>query len=278
MQAVLLITLSAALHAAWNYAVRRHGSVRAATAILVMGSVAITLPLALAFSGAGWGRALPWGVLAGLGEAAYFFTLGRALEIGPLAAVYTVSRGSSMLLVWPASHLLMGEPIGLRAVGAVAALILGLWLLAPSRGEPGVTGSRAGYFWALACGLCIAAFQLLYKGAENAGSNPLQLFAVSMATSLPVLLLGLGGVGSLRAALRVRPALLVFGSCALTASFLLSLFVLQSHGAAWVMTLRNSSVAFAQLFGWALLGERPTARAGAGVALVFADAMLLGTG
>lgn len=282
MTAILLITLSAALHAAWNYAVRRHGSARAATALLVMGSVAITLPLALAFSGTGWQRTLPWGLCAGLGEAAYFFTLGRALEIGPLAAVYTVSRGSSMLLVWPASHLLLGEGLGLRAAGAVATLILGLWLLAPTQGAPGATSSRAGYLWALACGLCIAAFQLIYKGAVDTGSNPLQLFTVSMATSLPLLLLGLRAGPSRRSALRetlrVRPGLLVFGSVALTASFLLSLFVLQSHGAAWVMTLRNSSVAFAQLFGWALLGERPTIRAGAGVALVFADAVLLGTG
>jgi drug/metabolite transporter (DMT)-like permease len=274
--AVLLITLSAALHAAWNYAVRRHGSARAATAILVAGSVALTLPLALAFSGPGWQRALPWGLCAGLGEAAYFYTLSRALEIGPLAAVYTVSRGSSMLLVWPASHLLLGEPLGLRAAGAVAALLLGLWLLAPGRGEH--VGSRKGYLWALACGLCIAGFQLVYKRAVDAGSPPLQLFTVSMATSLPFLVLGLRGLQPIQAALRFRPGLLFFGSAALTASFLLALYVMQSHGAAWVMTLRNSSVAFAQLFGWALLGERPTARAAVGVALVFGDALLLGAG
>jgi drug/metabolite transporter (DMT)-like permease len=187
-----------------------------------------------------------------------------------------------MLLVWPASHLLLGEALGPRVAGAVAALILGLWLLAPDQGSH--AGSRRGYLWAFACGLCIAAFQLIYKGAVAAGSNPLQLFTVSMATSLPFLVagpgtgLGAGRTSTLRQALRVRPGLLVFGSAALTASFLLSLFVLQSHGAGWVMTLRNSSVAFAQLFGWALLGERPTARAAAGVALVFADALLLGSG
>jgi drug/metabolite transporter (DMT)-like permease len=184
-----------------------------------------------------------------------------------------------MLLIWPASFLLFGEPLGLRAAGAVAVLILGLWLLAPPQGNR-AGGGRAGYLWALACGLCIAGFQLVYKGAVDAGGNTLQLFAISMATSLPLLIWSLRGprTVSLREALRVRPGLLAFGSAALTASFLLALFVLRSHGAGWVMTLRNSSVAFAQLFGWALLGERPTVRAGAGVALVFVDAVLLGTG
>ncbi len=68
--------------------------------------MALSLPVALLLSGPGWGRALPWGLAAGLGEAAYFFTLARALDIGPLGPVYTISRGASMLLVWPASHFL----------------------------------------------------------------------------------------------------------------------------------------------------------------------------
>jgi len=244
---------------------------------MVAGSVLLVLPLTLAYSAADWRHALPWGVLAGLGEAAYFLTLSRALTIGPLAAVYTISRGSSMLLVWPASHAFLGEELGWKVISAVALLIAGLALLAPG-GDRGST-SRAGYAWALACGLCIAAFQLVYKGAVAGGSGPPLIFLISMATSLPVLVVSIRGAraGRLRASLFGHPWLVVFGAAAMTVSFLIVLYILRTHGAGWVMTLRNCSVAFAQIFGWSLLRERPTFRSAAGVALVLADTLLLGT-
>lgn len=274
----LWVLTSAALHAAWNLLARRHGRAREATAQFLAGSVALSLPLALALAGPGWLRALPWGFAAGLGEAAYFVTLSRALEIGPLGPVYTVSRGGSMLLVWPASHWLLGESVSWRAAGAVAALLLGLALLAPRADGRGTT-SRQGYLWALACGLCIAAFQLVYKRAVGGGCAPLQIFALSMSTALPLVL---WATPSARRAVwsgaREHPGLIAFGSIAMTASFAIALYVLRDHGAGWVMTLRNTSIGFAAAFGWTFLGERPSARAGAGVALVFADALLLGSG
>jgi uncharacterized membrane protein len=63
----------------------------------------------------------------------------------------------------------------------------------------------------------------------------------------------------------------------MTVSFLIVLYVLRTHGAGWVLTLRNCSVAFAQLFGWTMLRERPTVRAAVGVVLVLVDTLLLGS-
>ncbi len=279
---VFLILTSAALHAAWNVAVRSHRDKLAATALMVAGAVLLTLPLALTLGAADWRHALPWGICAGLGEAVYFVTLARALDIGPLAAVYTISRGSSMLLVWPASHLLLGEAFGWRALTAVAFLIAGLVLLAPTDDLGSTTrGSttRAGYGWALVCGLCIAAFQLIYKGAVADGSAPPLIFLISMATSLPMVVLSLGPrrKTALRESLGDHPGLVIFGAASMTASFLIVLYILRTHGAGWVMTLRNCSVAFAQIFGWTLLRERPTLRSSVGVSLVLVDTLLLGT-
>jgi len=273
----LLVLASAALHAAWNLLARRHGRAREATTLFLAGSVVLSVPAALALSGPGWARAAPWGFAAGFGEAAYFVTLARALEIGPLGPVYTISRGGSMLLVWPASHWLLGESVGWRAAGAVLALLVGLALLAPE-GEGRGTTSRQGYLWALACGLCIAAFQLVYKRAVGGGAAPLQMFVISMSTALPLVLWATPEVRrTLWRSARANPGLLAAGSVAMTASFVIALYVLRDHGAGWVMTLRNSSIGFAAVFGWTFLGERPSRRAGAGVALVLADALLLGS-
>lgn len=277
MLPVLLILASAALHAAWNVAVRSHRDKLAATALMVAGAILLTVPLTLGFGAADWRLALPWGICSGLGEAAYFVTLARALEIGPLAAVYTISRGSSMLLVWPVSHYLLGEAFGWRAFTAVALLLVALALLAPTDDRRSTT--RAGYGWALVCGLCIAAFQLIYKGAMAGGSGPPLIFLISMATSLPIVVLSIGRKRSsmLGESLRDHPGLLAFGAASMTVSFLIVLYVLRTHGAGWVMTLRNCSVAFAQIFGWTLLRERPTVRSAVGVALVLLDTLLLGS-
>ena len=52
--------------------------------------------------------------------------------------------------------------------------------------------------------------------------------------------------------------------------------MLHTQGAAWVLTLRNLSMALAPLVAWAALGERPSPRGFTGVLLVFAGALSLG--
>jgi drug/metabolite transporter (DMT)-like permease len=154
-------------------------------------------------------------------------------------------------------------------------LIAGLFLLAPTEDNRGI--SAAGYGWALVCGLAIAGFQLLYKAAVADGGQPPLVFLFSMATSLPIVALSLGrGRGNaIRGAFTGHPWLVAFGSASMTVSFLIALYVMRTHGAAWVMTLRNCSVGFAQIFGWTVLRERPTLRAAAGVGFVLADTLLL---
>ncbi len=281
MLAVALMLLSALLNAGWNFAVRRHGDAEAATALVVLGSLGwalLSTPL--------WplpvdavDRSIAFGVLAGVSEGFYFVALGRALRIGPLGAVYTITRGASLLLLWPLSHLLLREPAGSRSFVAVALLLAGLLLLAPS--GPGRATGRAAYGWAALCACFIVTNHLIYKEGLARGGAPVPLYAIALATSLPIVLAGLGRGRAARLARALRPgdgrrALVLFGSAAVAASFLIALYVLQRHGAAWMMTVRNSSIAFAQLFGWTLLGERPRPAAAGGVALVFAGALLIG--
>jgi len=53
------------------------------------------------------------------------------------------------------------------------------------------------------------------------------------------------------------------------------MYALARGGAAYVFTLRNTSVLFATALAW-LIGERPTHRALVGVGLVFVGAVALG--
>ena len=278
---------SAALHAGWNLALRRHSDAPAATVLLLCVASLLTLLLSLAVGPGDQSMrlAFQWGLFAGVSEGLYFISLGRALRIGPLAPVYTISRGLPVLVLWPASHFLLGEPVTLRAAIAVGLLFTGLLALLPSQSSPAATTGR-GYSWAVLTAAFNAANGLIYKSAIVDGAALLPLFGSAMlvatllatATLLP---LRRGGQRELAArfgrAFRAGKLEVALGAAACTGSFLIALYMMRYQGAAWVFTLRNSSIAFAQLLGWAVLHERPSGRALAGVACVFCGVIVLGT-
>jgi len=102
------------------------------------------------------------------------------------------------------------------------------------------------------------------------------LFAVALACALPINLASMGPRtwrgGAL--ALRDHPLRILAGGATCTASFVLFLQALAVTGAGAVLTLRNTSVLFAQVFAL-LVGERPSRRAFAGAMLVAGGAVLL---
>lgn len=278
--AALLVLSSAALHAAWNVALRREEDTSAGAIAIIAGGGLLSLVLALVLPGPIGGidaATVRWGLEAGLFEGIYFLALARALAIGPIGTVYAVARGLPTLLIWPIAYLFLAEPIGDHPVLAVVVLLLGLLALVPRAG----TSRRAfaGYGWAVVTALGIVGAQVIYKLAIREGAKPLALDAAAMAVAFPMALLGVRQPWSrLVTVVRNAPWRLSAAAVASSMSFLLILIALRGEGAAWVLTLRNSSIAFAQLLGWLLLGERPTARAFAGVALIFAGVLWLGFG
>jgi drug/metabolite transporter (DMT)-like permease len=278
--------LSAALHAGWNLLMRRHYDAPAATVLLMALACCVTLAVSLLGpSHPGELRlAFEWGLLAGLSEGLYFVTLGRALHIGPLAPVYTVARGLPLVVLWPASHWLLGERIDLRAIAALTLLLTGLFALIPTQASP-LTTTRRGYLWAVATAVFNATNAIVYKAAVVRGAPPLPLFGAALIVATPLAMSTLaswkhGGAEEL--ARRLGRAWLsgqlsiVIGAVACTGSFLIALNMMRYQGAAWVLTLRNASIAFAQILGWAVLREMPSRRAFTGVLLVFGGALVLG--
>ncbi len=285
--AVPIMLVSALLHAGWNLAMRRHGDAPAATVLLLGISCCVTLAISLLGgpSAAALKLAFEWGLLAGLSEGLYFISLGRALHIGPLAPVYTISRGLPLLVLWPVSHFLLGEVVTWRAAIAVALLLAGLIALLPTQSQ-GTSTTNRGYLWAVATAVFNASNGLVYKSAVVHGAPLLPLFGAAFLVATPIAFSTLlpwrrGGVEEtahrLARAWLSGSRAITFGAMACTGSFLIALYMMRFHGAAWVLTLRNASIAFAQILGWAVLREMPSRRAFGGVALVFAGAIVLGT-
>ena len=286
MLGFVLVVASAFLHAAWNALVRR--SPDPATAVHVVVAIAGVIAAVVAAIELGLGyhglppRAIALGVAAGVLEAGYFSALGRALAIAPLPTVYTVSRGGAAILVWPISIVALGERATVLAAIGSACVILGLAISSElgrtSRRGPRTTPPRA-IVWAAQCACFIAGYHFAYKYALRADASPGAVFAISMvvATGLGAIIGGAGYRTRFAALVRTRPGLTVGAGVVCATAFLLFMIGLAGGGAAYVFTLRNTSVLFAIALAW-LIGDQPSRLQVIGATIVFAGAVLLGLG
>src|SRR5690606_26063621 len=135
---------------------------------------AVASVFACVIAGVRWGRgetpfetlaSVNYTLLAGAFEVVYFATLARALDLGRLGAVYTVSRGGAVLVVWPVSMLLFAEVATVSSATGSAVVLVGLTLSSVGSTTGGNRSHRAGVGWAIACAISIAGYHLAYKAA-----------------------------------------------------------------------------------------------------------------
>jgi drug/metabolite transporter (DMT)-like permease len=275
-QALSLVLVSAFLHALWNALLKRERDIETA-AVAVLAVAAVSAALLVPFTR---GTAFPtasglrWACAAGLFEGVYFIALAMALLRAPLGFAYTVARGGAIALVWPISVLWLDERLTVLALGGIAVVCAGLASVGLGSDRRG-TGS--GLRWSLLCAAGIAGYHVCYKEALAAHALPPALFAVSLAVALPLNLVRLGpvGRGALRQRLAALPVSLLLAGVICTAAFVVFLHALSLAGAGAVLTLRNTSVVFAQGFAF-LIGERLPRRQVLGALLVALGAALIG--
>jgi drug/metabolite transporter (DMT)-like permease len=276
--AYALVLISAFLHAAWNALVKRSPDPTASVHAVVAAAGVFALAVAgleLALGNATLtGRAAVYGAIAGALEAGYFQALGRALAAGPLGPVYTISRGTAAILVWPISIVALGEQLTLLSGAGSALVLVGLAASSLERGT-----SRTAVLWAVGTAAFIAGYHFSYKAALLTDSSPSLIFCVSMlvATGLGVVF---GGAHYRRAfvgAVRVSPLGTLGAGAICAAAFLLFMYALHHGGAGYVFTLRNTSVLWATALAFTI-GDRPGPRQITGAALVFGGAVLMGLG
>jgi len=294
--ALVLVLASALAHATWNAILKRSRDPEdAGIAMLVLSGIA-SVGVAVAVGGPLPSRsAVLWSLLSGGFEAAYFATLARALARAPLGSVYTVVRGGALVLVWPISVLALGEHPTRFSVAGTLAVLLGLVAVGasqrpatpaaeeggPARGGTGIAAAgaaasaRSGLLVAAASAVFVAGYHVADKIALSHGGSPSAVNAISLATGAALNLVRRGR-GSARAvaALRAQPGACVSAALLAGGSFLLFLMAMRQSGAGVVMTLRNTSILFAQVLAFAM-GEPLRRLAVVGAVLVTAGAVLL---
>jgi uncharacterized membrane protein len=280
---VVLVLVSAFLHAGWNALLRLERDKDRSLVAAVVIATLIAAIVAVIRCGVTGDMPFPtpasaiWSLVAGLFEWVYFASLARALSLGTLGTVYTVSRGGSIVLVWPLSIALFGEAV--TGAGAIGSLVVvgGLGLCGLGDGD-NRADRPAGLAWAGGCAMSIAAYHLAYKAALSAGGNPSAVFAtaLTLATAINLVRLGRAGRTIVVELLRTRTARIIVMGTICSGSFLILLEALASGGAGFVLTLRNSSVLFAAILAWAI-GDRPGPAQLVGAGLVAAGAVVMAT-
>jgi drug/metabolite transporter (DMT)-like permease len=292
---LILLATSAFLHALWNSWIKREEQKEAFLfTVIAMGC-------ALAWLGVGTlaqpnsYEGLDWSLAAGVFEGLYLVSLTRTLSLAPLAWAYALMRGGAMAMVWLLSGLILGERTG--TYGFLGALLIfsGLWVPVMGLKKTGssLTGITArGIRAALLSATFISGYHFCYDRALEWGAEPYRLFAVSLSVSLPIMALNLlrlgrplhharsraGLVGPLLsplAILKKRPTFLLLCATVVYWSFILFLMGLESTGAGFAITLRNTSIFYALVLAH-LSGEKIQRLQIWSCILIFLGAVFLG--
>lgn len=169
--ALVLVLLSAVLHATWNYFAKRTNG--GATFVWLYDTVSLILYAPLLIGFYIWQRpTLSWLELAfilgcGMLHLAYFILLQNGYRVGDLSLVYPLARGTGPLLATIIAITLFGERPTFIALGGVALIVVGVFLIS---GGPSIfkgKESRAGVIYGLVIGCFIAIYTLWDKHAVS---------------------------------------------------------------------------------------------------------------
>ena len=253
--ALTLVLLAALLHASWNALVKGAGdralTLAAVAAMHGLGGVvliAISAPPAIE----------SWPSIAASTVIHYFYylLLFQAYRFGDLSQVYPISRGIAPALVALGALLIIGETLAPLSWAGLAAVSLGIGLLAMQRGA--VNADRRAVMLALLLGMTIAAYSVADGIGVRWSNSPTGymgwLFLLEAPVVLAVLVPRL--VRRRRIAWGVFAFGLIGGFLSVTAyGIVLYAKTIAPIGA--VSAVRESSVIIAALIGLVVFKERP---------------------
>jgi drug/metabolite transporter (DMT)-like permease len=286
--ALLLVVLSAFLHAAWNAAAKQSGAPAAFVFLADLTALVVLAPVFLYFRLSDLTAELWWLVLAtGAIHGVYAWALTRAYETGDLTLVYPISRSTPAFVPLLAVPFL-GERLSTGGVIGIALVMAGIWLVSTNaRLAVRSLFTRELRYAYLTLATTVAyslvdkrAMELLDHGAW-AGPAPraVAYYVLLCVSYLPFFYLfsrrRLDGA-TLRSTLRQRPVAVLSVVVASFVSYTLILQALRTAPVSYVVATRQLSVVFAVALAMWWLRERPSGARLAGAALTVLGVAVIG--
>ena len=265
---IALVLLAAVLHATWN-AVIKAGEDRALTMALVIGTGSVLALPVLLFVQAPAVESWLYLLLSFLLHVGYFFFLLQAYRVGDLSHVYPVARGAAPLLVAGGGAIFAGEVL---SPGALAGLLLASLAIASFAFERGLAAPRQAkpFVFALVTAVFISSYTVTDALGVRVSGSPLGFIAwLFLISGFP--LLGYAFVarpGAFAPYLRAHWKAGLIGGTFCALAYALVIWALNFGAMAQVSALRETSVVFAVVLGWIMLGEPFGARRAVAALLV----------
>lgn len=254
---ILAAVLGAAfLHAAWNAAIKVGTSRLGAMMLLSFGEVALGLCVA-AFFPIPAPEVWPWLAASACAHFFYKFFLASAYARGDLSRVYPIARGTAPMIVALAGGLFfLTDTLTLQEY--IGIFILGLGILAMAQGIFTEGENRRMIPFALGSALATASYTMIDGTGARVAGNAVMYIAwvfVVEGTLFIIVMLMLRGP-SLIPHGRREWAAGMFAAAASYGAYAISVWAMTRAPIAVVAALRETSILFAVLIGWAVFGER----------------------
>jgi len=248
-----LVVVAAAIHALWNVWLKQSENRLLTLATMSIGWGLCGL-IALPFVAApGW-SVWPY-LLASIGiHIAYALLLAASYKVGELSVAYPISRGTGPLVVTLVAVILLGEHIGVIGMTAVGLVVGGVLFL----GRSGTARDSRVIGISIASGTMIGLYTLVDGLGGRIATSP-HSYAVWLfllqgpALATVVMLLNRSDFRALAASNWPKD---LAGGFISVAAYWIAIWAMSKAPLPLVAAVRESSVAFAALFGGLILKER----------------------
>ncbi|TNF24779.1 MAG: hypothetical protein EP314_07470 [Bacteroidetes bacterium] len=252
----LLVLTSALLHASWNLIAKKYAGNYSIIYLSFCISSVITVLMAVPhLSQVQLNMELGLLLLAtGVFHAVYGFVLTFTYKNGDISTLYPIVRGSGIAGAVVLSLVILREVVTTTSAFGVAMVVSGIAVLSYRRNRKAT--SPKGIFLALVCGSLIMSYTIMDK-LLVAELHPIPVLAASQVISalmfLPYVLKSRRAEMRLTLKTLMKPTVTI--SIIATTSYLIILYVMQIAPVSRIVAVREASVVFGAIAGYALLKE-----------------------
>ncbi len=278
--AVILLLLSAVMHAWWNLILKQSPLKYLAMnwQVLLSGGAAM---IALFLTGLPPRGLWIFAVLSAILEAMYFYLLMYAYHDHDFSLIYPIARGAAPALVVIWAAMLLREiptPGGLIGIGLI---ILGMGIIGwTNLGSPFIARPQPrGILLALGVALLISLYTIVDGIAVKTDPSSSLAYALLMFTLMPLFTVPVVGyrfgMRAFAQAWRVQRGRLLLGGVLGVVAYTTALFAYSFAPLNYSEAIREVSVVIGAFLGWRLLGENMGSVRLMGAAVIFSGVALI---
>jgi len=252
----LAVLTAAALHAAWNAAVKSSEDKLIGMLAIVIGHMVPSAIAMIFFAFPSW-ESMPY-FLAGMAfHIGYQFLLLSAYKVGDFTQVYPIARGTGPLIVTLVSIFVLGVAFSGYQLLAIALIIAGLMSLTLVRQSDGLRNPKAALM-ALATGFCIAGYSLVDGLGARISGDPTGFISTQLFMNglVFVIIIYAYKPEAVKRAITEQKQMGLIGGTGSFIAYAIVVWAFTQAPIALVTVLRETSIIFALIIGTLVFKER----------------------